>query len=117
MSSTNGVISAAFHIDTKGRVVLPAAVRRAAHLEEGAQVVARADGEGRVVIETIASVRERIWNAAPRPTGVDTVVDVRELRDADETLSASNMARQARDLGSEQDSAAAGAALLTHLGL
>jgi AbrB family looped-hinge helix DNA binding protein len=117
MSPTSGVASAAFHVGAKGRVVLPAAVRRAAHLEEGAEVVARPDGEGRVVIETVASVRERIWNAAPQPTGVDTIADVRELRDADEALSAANMARQARELGSEQDSAAAGTALLTHLGL
>jgi AbrB family looped-hinge helix DNA binding protein len=117
MSPTRVVASSALHVGVKGRVVLPAAVRRAAHLEEGAEVVARADGEGRVVIETVASVRERIWNAAPQPTGADTVADVRELRDADELLCAANMARQARELGSEQDSAAAGAALLAHLGL
>ena len=101
MSPTSVVASSALHVGVKGRVVLPAAVRRAAHLEEGAEVVARPDGEGRVVIETIASVRERIWNAAPQPTGADTVADVRELRDADELLCAANMARQARELGSE----------------
>ena len=117
MSSTSGVVSAAFHVGVKGRVVLPAAVRRAAHLEEGAEVVARPDGEGRVVIETVASIRERIWNAAPPPIGADTAEDMRELRDADESLSAANQARAAAELGSEQDSAAAGAALLAHLGL
>ena len=117
MSPTGSVISAPFHVGVKGRVVLPAAVRRAAHLDEGAEVVARPDGEGRVVIETVASVRERIWKAAPKATGADTAADVRELRDADESLSAANRARQARELGSEQDSAAAGAALLAHLGL
>jgi len=116
--SRNGVVvSAPFHVGAKGRVVLPAAVRRAAHVEEGAEVGARPDGEGRVVIETVASVRERIWNAAPQPTGADTVADLRELRDADQALSEANMARQARELGSEQDSAVAGAALLAHLGL
>lgn len=117
MSATSSVISASFHVGVKGRVVLPVAVRRAAHLDEGAEVVARPDGEGRVVIETVASVRERIWKAAPQATGTDTAADVRELRDADESLSAANRARQARELGSEQDSAAAGAALLAHLGL
>ncbi len=117
MNPTSSVISASFRVGLKGRVVLPAAVRRAAHLEEGAEVIARPDGEGRVVIETVASIRERIWNAAPEPTGVDTAADVRELRDEDESLSTANMARQARALGSEEDSAAAGAALLAHLGL
>jgi len=117
MSSTDTVISVPFHIGVKGRVVLPAAVRRAAHLDEGAEVVARPDGEGRIVIETVASIRERIWEAAPQARGADTVADVRQLRDADESLSAANRARQARELGSEEESAAAGAALLAHLGL
>lgn len=117
MSLPSGVSSASFHIGVKGRVMLPAAVRRAAHLEEGAEVVARPDGEGRVVIETVASIRERVWNAAPAPTGLDTAADVRLQRDEDSALSQSNLERRSRELGSEQDSAEAGAALLAHLGL
>ena len=47
MSLPHSVVSAPFHVGAKGRVVLPAAVRRAANIEQGDQVVARPEGEGR----------------------------------------------------------------------
>ena len=47
MSLPHSVVSAPFHVGAKGRVVLPAAVRRAAHIEQGDQVVARSEGAGR----------------------------------------------------------------------
>ena len=117
MSLPGGVASSSFHVGLKGRIMLPAAVRRAACLVEGDEVVARPDGEGRVVIETVASIRARVWNAAPQPTGLDTAADVRAQRDEDSALSQSNMERRSQELGSEQHSAQAGAALLAHLGL
>lgn len=117
MSLPSPVVCSSFHIGLKGRVMLPAAVRRAARLVEGDEVVARPDGEGRVVIETVASIRERVWNAAPPPTGLDATADVRAQRDEDSALSQSNMKRRSDELGSEKHSAEAGAALLAHLGL
>ncbi len=117
MVELSHVVSSSFHVGLKGRVMLPAAVRRAAHLEEGDEVVARPDGEGRIVIETVASIRARVWAAAPEPTGLDVTADVRDLRNDDRQLADHNAARHSATLGSEHDSAAAGASLLSHLGL
>ncbi len=116
MNPSRGTVSAPFHVGAKGRVVLPSAVRRAARIEEGAELVARFVGEGQVLIETKDAVRARVWGAAPDPTGVDTTADVRAMRNEDGALVAKKMAREAAP-SSEQDSDAAGAALLKHLGL
>ncbi len=90
MTSASPLSSAAFRVGGKGRVVVPAAVRRAAGIDQGAEVVARADGQGRMVIETVESIKARVLASAPEPSGLDVVAD---------------------------DSEAAGAALLAHLGL
>ena len=106
------IASLPFSVGPKGRVVLPVAVRRAAGMDEGAEVVARVDGEGRVVLETVAAVRARVWAAAP-DVQYDAVADVRLLRDEDHRLSdeASDRRRAATSAGD------AGRALLDHLGL
>ena len=64
-----GLVTASFHVGAKGRVVLPAALRRAAHIEEGAELVARLVGEGQLLLETKDAVRARVWGAAPQVTG------------------------------------------------
>jgi bifunctional DNA-binding transcriptional regulator/antitoxin component of YhaV-PrlF toxin-antitoxin module len=110
---TVGVTIAGFHLGAKGRVVLPAAVRREAHIFDGADLVAHAAGHGRIVIETRESIRARVWDAAPSPTGFDATVDVRTVRTEDGILADANAAArsaQAPLLG-------AGDALLAHLGL
>ncbi len=112
-----GAVSAAFRVGAKGRVVLPSAVRRAARIEEGTEVVARFLGEGQLLIETKDAVRARVWGAAPEPTGLDTTKDVRALRNEDIARVASSAARQADIAAGDQDADAAGAALLAHLGL
>jgi AbrB family looped-hinge helix DNA binding protein len=117
VSLPSGSVSAAFRVGPKGRIVLPSAVRRAARIEEGAEVVARLLGEGQLLIETKDAVRARVWGAAPEPAGLDTTADVRALRSEDIALVAKNAARQAELSSTEQDSDAAGAALLAHLGL
>ena len=117
MSLPVGVVSASFHVGQKGRVMLPAAVRRAAHLDDGAEVVARPDGEGRIIIESVEAIRARLWAAAPEPSGLDLTRDVRELRQQDQVVVASNAARQVDTLSSQSDSDKAGQALLTFLGL
>lgn len=111
------IVSPSFRVGAKGRVVLPAIVRRAAHLDVGAEVVARPDGQGRVVIETVEAIRARVWAASPPAAGRDATADVRVMRDEDNRVSDEVSARRAVDFGSEADSAAAGAALLAHLGL
>lgn len=117
MSLPPSVVSAPFHVGAKGRVVLPAAVRRAANIAEGDAVVARPIGDGRVVIETVQSIRERVWGAAPTASGLDTTTEVRAMRAEDNDVSDQAFARRADAGGSETDSAAAGAALLARLGL
>ena len=117
MTLPAGAVSASFRVGAKGRVVLPAAVRRAAHVDEGDEVVARPDGEGRVVIETVDSIRARVWAAAPEASGLDTEADVRSMRDQDRQLEQRRAAKSAAGFGTEQESAAAAAALLAHLGL
>jgi len=122
MSLPPSVVSAPFHVGAKGRVVLPAAVRRAARIAEGDQVVARPEGEGRVVIETVRSIRERVWGAAPDPSGLDSTTEVRAMRAEDNIVSDQAFARRSAADGTaadrtEVESAAAGAALLARLGL
>ena len=97
----------------KGRVVLPAAVRREAQIADGAELVAYAAGSGRVVIETRNAIRARVWDAAPAASGLDAAADVRALRIDDAALSDAN--HQIRNtLEPVED---AGSALLAHLGL
>jgi bifunctional DNA-binding transcriptional regulator/antitoxin component of YhaV-PrlF toxin-antitoxin module len=102
-------------LGAKGRVVLPAAIREAAHLADDEVLLARVDGDGRVILETAAAVRQRIWDAAPVPSGLDTIADVRAMRDDDARLSDEHAV--ARNAAGNEDSEAVGAALLAHLGL
>jgi len=113
--TSNG--ASTFHLGPKGRVVLPAAVRRAAGIPDGAQVVAQAIGPGRMVIETIDAVRNRVWSASSDPDGVDSSTDVRALRSED--IATSDRAAQARSRVEEDtaESDAVGLSLLAHLGL
>jgi AbrB family looped-hinge helix DNA binding protein len=117
MSLPPSAVSAPLHVGAKGRVVLPAAVRRAARIAEGDEVVVRPDGEGRVVIETLHSIRERVWGAAPDTSGLDSTTEVRAMREEDKHISDAAFARRGPANGSEAESAAVGAALLARLGL
>ena len=116
MSLPSGVTSS-FHVGAKGRVVLPAAIRRAARIAEGDELVARLVGDGQLLLETKDAVRARVWGAAPQSAGLDATEDVRAMRTEDVAVEAQNAAARETALGSEADSDAAGAALLAHLGL
>lgn len=107
--------STVFLLGPKGRVVIPVAVRRAAGLEEGAQVVAHAEGTGRIVVETPDAIRDRIWDAAPEATGLDATADIRAMREEDNRVS--DAIANARSQAGDSGSGARGAALLEHLGL
>lgn len=97
----------------KGRVVLPVAVRRAAHIPEHAHVVAHAAGEGRIVIETTDAIRTRVWAAASPENPKDATAGIRAMRQEDNAIADS----AAETRRSQTGSAEAGAALLQHLGL
>lgn len=105
---------APFHVGPKGRVSLPAAVRRAAGVEEGATVVAHTDGPGRIVIETESAIRARVWGAAPVPGSVDATTDIRALRDEDTAVADAAAHRRSAQVTGKED---VGASLLSHLGL
>jgi AbrB family looped-hinge helix DNA binding protein len=107
-------------VGPKGRTVIPAAVRRAAGLNEGDEVVTSAVGEGRVLLETVSAVRNRVWDAAPAGAETaDTAADVRAARVEDVELSDAAAARRAADAqaSSVEASQARGQALLAELGL
>lgn len=104
------------HIGAKGRAVLPAPVRRAAHLAEGDRVIARADGPGRIVLETRDAIRDRVWAAAPTFQGLDAVADVRDMRDEDAAISDANFMRRV-DAADAEVAEATGQRLLDTLGL
>ncbi len=112
--STSTEVSA-FNLGAQGRFVLPIAVRRAANLTEGVVMVARAEGEGRIVIETREAITKRVWASAPTPTGLDTIKDVRQMRNEDNKISESNFTRRSQAT-SEEAADAVGALLLKRLG-
>ncbi len=100
-------------LGAKGRVLIPVAVRRAAEVDEGTELVVRADGPGRIVVETRAAVQARVWAAAPTPAGLDTTADIREVREQDTALSDRIHAERSTATTSDD----AGDVLLAHLGL
>lgn len=112
--STSTEVSA-FNLGPQGRVVLPIAVRRAANLTEGAAMVARAEGEGRIVIEIREAITKRVWANAPTPTGLNTISDVRQMRSEDNETSEVNFTRRSR-AASQESTEAAGVLLLKRLG-
>jgi bifunctional DNA-binding transcriptional regulator/antitoxin component of YhaV-PrlF toxin-antitoxin module len=109
----------ACHVGPKGRVVLPAAVREAAHVEVGDELFAHVDREGRIVMETARGIQARVWEAASGIGEFDATADIRALRDEDTRLAdAAAERRSARGEGAASgDADAAGAALLAELGL
>lgn len=108
--------ASSFQIGPKGRSVIPAAVRKAANIAEGDEVVAIALGEGRVLVETVAAVRRRVWESAPTPSETSATQDVREMRRAD-AAAADAAAVRRQPAGAAADSEARGQALLVELGL
>lgn len=107
----------AFQIGPKGRSVLPVSIRRAAGFVEGTEVVAVVLGEGRVLLETVDAVRQRVWAGAPDPAAADdSTTDVRRMREDDVAVSDAAAVRRSAspESGGSDDR---GAALLARLGL
>jgi len=105
--------TATVSLGAKGRVLIPIAVRHAAELTDGAELVVRSDGPGRIVVETRDAVQARVWADAPTPTGLDTTADVRAARDEDAAVSD----RQSAERSAATTDDGAGDRLLAPLGL
>jgi bifunctional DNA-binding transcriptional regulator/antitoxin component of YhaV-PrlF toxin-antitoxin module len=56
-------------VDEKGRVVIPRKAREEAGMTYGASVVARPEGQGRLVLETREAIRERLHAQARLAVG------------------------------------------------
>lgn len=112
-------MSVIFELGAKGRAVIPAAVRQEARVEVGQALIARADGVGRIVLETPAAVQERVWAAAAQPDdSADSVSDIRALRAEDNRLTeAAAQHRRGASGVSEEPDDDPGEALLAALGL
>ena len=116
MESAAHLGSVELRIGAKGRSVLPAPVRRAAQVAEGDRLIARAEGRGRIVLETPDAIRERVWAAAPRCQELDATADVRAMRDEDNGISDANFMRRS-ELTDPENAEAVGQRLLAKLGL
>ena len=103
-------------VDSRGRVSLPAELRRAAGFDEGSEIVAVAYGPGRVLLETQEAVTEAVWAAAPGAE-TDAVADVRQMREQDVALSDANAERRSEVEVDEAASRKRGEALLRELDL
>ena len=76
-----------FRVAPNGRTSIPVGVRKEAGIVGESELVAHADGPGRIVIETRESIREQIWAMFPENIEVDAVTAVRQARDADRFMS------------------------------
>lgn len=112
-------MTASAELGAKGRLVIPAQVRHEAAVEIGQTLIARAEGAGRIVLETAAAVEARVWAAAPATAGgADTVDDNGLQRDEDILESDAAALRRAADHATASDPVDdAGRDLLTALGL
>lgn len=112
-------MTASAEIGAKGRLVIPAQVRQEAEVEIGQSLIARAEGVGRIVLETARAVEARVWSAAPVAGDAEYAADdVRLLRDADIRTSDASSLRRASDEATASDPVDdAGRALLRAVGL
>lgn len=99
-------------VGPKSRVVIPAALRLAAGISEGDELVGYLDSSGRLVLETAASARSRVWGGAPDDSG-DSVQQVRAQRIEDVATEESNTQRRS----TSAHDGSAGRRLLDELGL
>jgi bifunctional DNA-binding transcriptional regulator/antitoxin component of YhaV-PrlF toxin-antitoxin module len=108
--------SSTVKVDSRGRVSLPADLRRAAGFDEGAEIVAVSYGPGRVLLETQQAVTAAVWAAAP-DVDTDSVADVRQMRDRDVAISDTNAESRRQVDVDDETSRRRGEALLSELGL
>jgi bifunctional DNA-binding transcriptional regulator/antitoxin component of YhaV-PrlF toxin-antitoxin module len=107
------------HISPKGRTTIPATARKLADIKGAVDTVLTVDGPGRIVIETAEALSQRVWAAAPDSSGLDTLADVRAMRDDDTMISNAQFdARlESADTADGKGVDHIGAALLAEFGL
>lgn len=76
--------SFALRIGDRGRLVLPAALRRASGLVEGQEVVAVVDVDGRIVISTADRLMDQLREACARMGQRDAASDLQSWREESE---------------------------------
>jgi AbrB family looped-hinge helix DNA binding protein len=78
------MITSSATVGPRGRLVIPAEVRRDAGIEEGQVVVLMPEGHGRVTVTTREAIEQEVWAAASQESRhADAALDVRAFRDAD----------------------------------
>lgn len=99
-------------VGPKNRVVIPARLREEAGVTVGSELVAHVDSMGRLVLETAASARSRVWAAAPLGEG-DSMAELRAARALDREIEEASAVRR----GQAPRDSSAGDRLLAELGL
>ena len=118
----SGIMSYELSVSEKGRTSFPAALRRAARLDDSEGIIAQVLGEGRVLLETREAIEARVRANASGFSSSLSTEDVRSARSEDVLAQESSWQRKdelaaAAQARSEQDSDAIGAAALQLLGL
>ena len=67
-------------VGDRGRIVLPAAMRRACGIDKGHELIAAVDGDGRISIDTRGALLEKLRTARLRLNDTSGVDDLREWR-------------------------------------
>ena len=108
------MMSFALRIDDRGRIVLPAALRRASGLAEGQELVAAVDADGRIVISTADRLMDQLREACARMGQRDAASDLEGWRDESE---ADRLHRLEHPIIDSKGAERRGRELLTELGL
>ena len=107
-------MSFALRIGDRGRIVLPAALRRASGLAEGQEVVAVVDADGRIVISSADRLMDQLREACDRMGQRDAAADLESWREESET---DRLHRLEHPIIDPKGAARRGRKLLTELGL
>ncbi|MGI9186356.1 MAG: AbrB/MazE/SpoVT family DNA-binding domain-containing protein [Gaiellales bacterium] len=73
-------------VGDRGRIVLPAAMRRACGIDQGHELIAAVDDAGRISIDTRGALLDKLRNARTQlndASGVDSLREWRETSDAE----------------------------------
>ena len=108
------MMSFALRIDDRGRIVLPAALRRASGLTEGQEVVAAVDADGRIVISTADRLMDQLREACARMGQREAASDLEDWREESE---ADRLQRIEYPVINTKGAERRGRELLTELGL